>query len=280
MLTTLARGLLVVVVGWAALVVLAAVFQRQLIYLPDRRAPDPPPDVEEVALPTDDGLELTAWYLRPDGEEPPVTTVLVAPGNAGNRGLRLPLARGLTARGHAVLLLDYRGYGGNPGRPTEDGLAADARAARDALLARDGSDADRLAYLGESLGTGVVAALAADDAPGPPPVAVVLRSPFTELADVGAGAFPFLPVRTLLRDRYPVVDDLAEVEVPVLVVAGERDRVVATPRSLEVADALEAALVTVPGADHNDRVLLDGAVYLDAVDEHLRAALAQRREGT
>lgn len=280
MLSTLARGLLVVVVGWAALVVLAAVFQRQLIYLPDRRAPDPPPDVEEVALTTDDGLELTAWHLGPDGDEPPVTTVLVAPGNAGNRELRLPLARGLAARGHAVLLLDYRGYGGNPGRPSEDGLAADARAARDALLARDEVDAERLAYLGESLGTGVIAALAADDAPGPPPVAVVLRSPFRELAEVGASAMPILPVRTLLRDRYPVLDDLADVEVPVLVVAGERDRVVPTDQSLAVADELDAALVTVPGADHNDRVLLDGDRYLDAVDEHLRRAVDQRRDGT
>jgi uncharacterized protein len=267
------RAVLVVVVAWALVVVLAALFQRQLIYLPDRSSPPTPAGVEEVAIVTEDGLTLTAWFVPAAG--PAVSTVLVAPGNAGNRGLRLPLATGLAARGHAVLLLDYRGYGGNPGRPSEDGLVADARAALAHLDTRADVEPERIVLLGESLGTGVVAGLlgrdrAAGEADGTP---VVLRSPFTELADVGRSAYPFLPVRTLLRDRFPVVEDLRGHPGPVLVIAGDRDRIVPTALSRRVAAALDAPFEAIAGADHNDRALLDGDDYLDAVDRFVREAL-------
>jgi uncharacterized protein len=272
------RVVLVVVAAWALVVGLAALFQRQLIYLPDRSSPAAPPGVEAVALATEDGLTLTAWFVPAAG--PPVSTVLVAPGNAGNRGLRLPLATGLAARGHAVLLLDYRGYGGNPGRPSEDGLVADARAALAHLDAREDVDPDRIVLLGESLGTGVVAGLVGGTGSSPSgsgvsvaDVPLVLRSPFTELADVGRAAYPFLPVRTLLRDRFPVIEDLRGHPGPVLVVAGDRDRIVPSALSRQVATALDAPFEAIAGADHNDRALLDGDAYLDAVDRFVRAVL-------
>ena len=243
--------------------VLAWVFQRQLLYLPDTAEPAAPDDVEAVTLTTADGLELTAWFL---GVDDPVSTVLVTPGNAGNRDLRLPLARGLQERGHQVLLLDYRGYGGNPGSPDQDGLLADAAAAHDHLVARDDVDPDRLVHLGESVGTGVAAGTSAQR----PPAAVVLRSPFPELADAAASAYPFLPVRTLLRDRLPVTGALQPLDLPVLVVAGTADRIVPFDLSEQVAADLDAQLLALDGVDHNDRELLDGARYLDAVDGFLR----------
>ena len=270
MLAAAGRILLVLGGAWLALVVLAAVFQRSLIYLPDGAAPAPPEDVEVVALTTEDGLELTAWLLAPEGgPSEAASTILLAPGNAGNRAGRVPTARGLVERGHAVLLLDYRGYGGNPGDPSEAGLVADARAARDHLDARDDVDSARIVYLGESIGTAVVAALATER----PPAALVLRSPFPELADVGRSAYPFLPIRTLLRDRHPTLEHLASVEAPMLVVAGERDRIVPTRLSRAVAEATGAELVVVPDAGHNDAELFVGARFLDAVDEHVRGVV-------
>jgi uncharacterized protein len=258
----------VVVVGvWLVLVVLATLFQRQLIYLPAASEPAPPTDVEEVALTTDDGLELTAWFLP---VEDSTSTVLVTPGNAGNRELRLPLARGLNDRGHAVLLLDYRGFGGNDGSPSEEGLRSDARAARAHLDARDDVDDRRIAYLGESIGTGVASGLATEV----PPVALVLRSPFPELADVGRDVYPFLPIRLLLREDYPVADHLEAYDGPVLVIAGDADRIVSPELSREVAEVAGAELVVIPGADHNALGLLAGDRYLDAVDAHLRRAVA------
>jgi uncharacterized protein len=256
-------------VVWSLLVVLAAVFQRQLIHLPDTSVPSPPPDVEAVELRTDDGLTLVGWFLATEAE--PVSTVLVAPGNAGNRELRLPLARGLVARGHAVLLLEHRGYGGNPGSPSEAGLRADAAAARAHLEARDDVDAERIVHLGESLGSAVVAGLSVDA----PAAAVVLRSPFPSLVEVGRHHYRFLPVGTLLRDRFPTAEHLDRVEAPVLVVAGGADGIVPLDLSREVAVGADAQLEVVPGADHNDRALLDGDRYLDAVDAFVRRAIGE-----
>lgn len=270
---SIARGVLsllaILAVVWLAVMVLAWVFQRQLIYLPDRSPPSLPPalDVEEVTLTTEDGLVLGAWFVP--AVDDPVSTVLVAPGNAGNRSHRMLLAAGLSDRGHSVLLLDYRGYGGNAGRPDEPGLVTDARAAHDHLVARPDVDPERIVYLGESLGSGVVAALASER----PPAGLALRSPFPSLADVGAHHYPFLPVRTLLRDRHATTRHLAAYDGPVLVVAGGADTIVPTALSRQVAAAADATYVEVPGADHNDRELLDGSMYLDAVDALAREAV-------
>jgi pimeloyl-ACP methyl ester carboxylesterase len=187
--------------------------------------------------------------------------VLVAPGNGGNRVGRAGLAHELSRRGLAVLLMDYRGYGGNPGSPSEEGLAADAVAATDALAAL-GYPPQRTIYFGESLGTGVVAALQAKR----PPAGMVLRSPFTELADVGAHHYPLLPVRLLLRDRFPVVEQLSSSPVPVSVVYGDSDSVVPTALSATVADSAVRLVerVVIPGADHNDAVMF-GPLVADAV---------------
>ena len=143
---------------------------------------------------------LGAWFVPAAGSADTGMAVLVVPGNGGNRVDRAEFAEGARRRGLAVLLVDYRGYGGNPGTPSEDGLAADADAAVGALTEL-GYPPDRTVYFGESLGSGVVAALQVRH----PPAGVVLRSPFTELADVGAHHYPWLPVRALLRDRFPVV---------------------------------------------------------------------------
>ena len=111
--------------------------QRRLIYFPFPaqvpRAEAVVASAREVTLRTADDLELGAW-LVPAGEPDRGVAVLVANGNAGNRSLRAPLARALASAGLAVLLFDYRGYGGNPGRPSEQGLARDIRAARRFLV--------------------------------------------------------------------------------------------------------------------------------------------------
>jgi pimeloyl-ACP methyl ester carboxylesterase len=252
----LGSGVLVLVLLGGTVLAMFWGFQRQLIYFPDP-APVPPadevlPGATDVMLRTDDGLELGAWFVPADPARDTGFVVLAAPGNGGNRASRAGLAEELSRRGLAVLLMDYRGYGGNPGRPSEDGLAADADAAVDRLR-HLGYPADHTIYYGESLGAGVVAALHTRH----PPAGMVLRSPFTDLADVGSHHYPFLPVRALLRDRYPVVDHLAESEVPVTVVYGEHDSVVPTELSVRVADLAPSLVerVVIEGADHNDPVM-------------------------
>lgn len=255
-----------------AVVLLALVWttQRRLIYLPLGAPTEAPPGVETVAVRTDDGLDLAAWFVPATASRDPAvprgTTVLVLHGNGGSRADRLPLAHALTRAGLDVLLLDYRGYGGNPGSPTEEGLAADARAAHRHLVAgqRDGGrgvDPARLTVFGESLGAAVAARLARERPVG----ALVLRSPFTALADVGAVHYPFLPVRLLLRDRFPVTEHVAGITVPVAVVAGPADEIVPVTQSRAVAESARATYVEVPGALHNDPVLTHGPPVVDAV---------------
>ncbi|GCE36679.1 hypothetical protein Rhow_003283 [Rhodococcus wratislaviensis] len=140
----------------AVLIAAAWVLQRKLIYYPDS-TPVPPAGrliagAEDVTLTTSDGLELGAWYVPPAVGEPRMT-VLVAAGNAGNRADRALLASDLAAAGFATLLFDYRGYGGNPGHPSEEGLALDVRAARRHLVDERRVPPERLLYFGESLGT-------------------------------------------------------------------------------------------------------------------------------
>ena len=262
------RWLLVVALLVGVVIGLLWAFQRQLIYLPDSSRVPPAGDVIEgardVTLHTEDGLELGAWFVPAEGAR---VAVLVAPGNGGNRQSRAGLAEELRDRGLAVLLLDYRGYGGNPGSPSEDGLAADADAAVEALDEL-GFPPERTIYFGESLGTGVVAALQVRR----PPAGLVLRSPFPELADIAAHHYPFLPVRRLLRDRFAVIENLSSSNVPVTVIYGDDDSVIPPKFSARVADEAPSLVerVVIRGAGHNDPVMF-GARIAEIV-----ARLAQR----
>ncbi len=243
-------------------------FQRRLIYLPSQRLADLPAWVEDVGYETADGLTLRAWFLPvPDA----TATVLVFNGNAGNRSGRLPLADALRERGFAVLLVDYRGYGGNPGRPSETGLASDARAALSYALSRPEVDPSRIAYFGESLGAAVALRLASED----PPAGLILRSPFSSLAAVASVHYPFLPNSWLLRDHYPNIELIADVDVPVLVIAGSADRIVPLEQSRALFDAARRPhrFVTVEGADHNDWALLAGEESVEAITAFLAAVL-------
>lgn len=232
--------------------------QRRLLYFP-AGAPPPVqevlPGAEAVALATDDGLTLEAWWLAGGP-----TAVVVLPGNAGNRAGRAPLARDLAKLGFSVLLVDYRGYGGNPGSPTEDGLVADGRAAR--AWAQDREQVRDVVLFGESLGAGVAVAIAVEQ----PPAALVLRSPFTSVVDVARAHYGFVPA-AFVRDRFASVDHVAEVSAPMLVLATENDEVVPFEQSQRLAQAAgdDAELVRITASGHNDPALLHGDELVEAI---------------
>ncbi|MFO7549714.1 MAG: alpha/beta hydrolase [Acidimicrobiia bacterium] len=254
--------LVVAVVG---LLLLLWLGQRRLIYLPSHALPDPAtvlPHAEEVLLETDDGLELGAWFVPATGD-PVGATVVVFNGNAGNRADRAQLAAKLGAHGLNTLLVDYRGYGGNPGRPSERGLMADGRAAVTHVAGRPDVDPDRLVYFGESLGAGVAIGLALER----PPAILILRSPFSSLPEVASVHYPLLPTSWLLRDRYPNEEQIAEVRVPVLVVAGSRDAVVPEEQSRRVFEAAPdpKRYLLIEAADHNDAALAWGDQMIEEV---------------
>lgn len=267
------RRRLAVVVAIVALVttgLLAVLWstQRRLIYYP---TPGPVPSAasvlpvgQDVELTTDDGMRLGAWYFP----GPRRSAVLVFNGNGGDRSVRAPLAVALNRMGLSVLLFDYRGYGGNPGRPSEAGLAADARAAQEWLAGR--RDVDRIAYFGESLGAAVAVGLAVEK----PPAALVLRSPFTSLGDVGAIHYRWLPVRRLLLDRYPSIERIPSLTAPLLVIAGDRDDIVPATLSRQLYEAAPQPKqwLLVRGAGHNDPVFLDGSQMLGQIERFFAQA--------
>lgn len=261
---------LVVVACGLAVSLLALVWagQRRLIYFPFGRVPLPASvglaDAEQVTFTTADGVTLRGWYVpaATSADTPATCTMIVFNGNAGNRAYRAPLALAFRARGVALLLFDYRGYGDSAGSPDERGLTHDARAARAYVQARPDVDAARIVYFGESLGAAVAVELAIAHTP----MALVLRSPFTSMADVGRVHYPILPVGLLLRDRFASIERIADVRAPLLVIAGDGDGIVPLAQSRTVYDAATSPkqFVVVEGADHNDADLVAGPVVVAA----------------
>lgn len=262
-----ALSLAVVLVAIAAAVWL---LQRKLIYFPSPQVPDPRSiglqGVTQVTFPTTDGLTLHGWFVTRTAS--PEAVVLVFNGNAGNRAHRASFADALARHGHAVFLFDYRGYGGNPGSPSETRLRLDARAARTYLLSRPDVDPGSLVYFGESLGTAVAVELASVHSPA----GLILRSPFTSLTAVGQHHYRWLPVGWLLRDRFATLDRLPRIHTPLLVIAGDRDSIVPISQSRQVFEAANEpkSLLVVPHADHNDSALFDGRMMISRIAEFLR----------
>jgi len=220
-MTTLKWLLLIVALAYGGLLALMYVFQRALMYFPDSARTPPAAaglaQAEEMTLTSTDGEKLIAWHVRPQRTEP---VVIYFQGNAGALDLRAERFKWLIADGTGLVALSYRGYGGSTGMPSEAGLISDAAAAYDFAAAR--YPVERIVLWGESLGTGVAIALAAEREIG----GLILDAPFTSIADVGAAAYPFVPVRLFIKDAFHSDERIAHVKAPVLVLHGERDRVV------------------------------------------------------
>lgn len=197
-----------------ALVCLAMfLLQRSLQYFPDRSPMDPAaaglPQAHAQTLATADGERLAAWWVAPRDDRAPV--YLYLHGNGAHLHARAARFAHLVADGAGLLAPSWRGYGGSTGSPTEAGLHADARAAYDALRAR-GVAPERILLYGESLGSTVAVMLAAER----PVRALLLDSAFGSALDVAARAYPWLPVRWLLRDTYRADLAAPRITVPVL----------------------------------------------------------------
>ena len=246
-MNALLRILLVLGVAYAMLVVLMFSLQRSMLYFPDRTTPSATmlavvglrawPDISDMrgAL----GVETLA---------PVNGTVIVWHGNAGAAWQRSYYVDALHALGFRVLLAEYPGYGGRAGEPSEAEIVADAQETLRRAYAEFGAPI----YLwGESLGAGVVAAVASE--PSAPVAGVVLLTPWDSLTDLAQHLYPFLPVRWLLRDRYDSVRNLAGVTVPVVVVIAEQDEIIPLAHSQRLYESIAAPKQRwlLPGASHN-----------------------------
>jgi fermentation-respiration switch protein FrsA (DUF1100 family) len=235
--------------GYLGLAALMYVAQRAMMYFPEiaRTAPAAAgfAQAEEVVLDTADGEKVIVWHVPPRGGEP---AVLYLHGNGGALQHRIPRFRKLVADGVGLVALSYRGYAGSTGHPTEAGFINDGRAAYDFAVAR--YPAARIAVWGESLGTGVAIALAAEK----PVAKLLLQAPFTSAVDVASAAYWFLPVRFLMKDQFRSDERIGKVTAPVLILHGERDTTVPIASGERLYQMIRGRkqLVRFPAGGHNN----------------------------
>ncbi len=236
------------VLALATLAVAAGVllyFNQQRLFYPTPR------DYPQAALPgfrlieteTTDGLRLTAMY-RP--AQPGQRTIMFFHGNGDNLEGAAFAMRGLATEGLGVLLVEYRGYGGNPREPNEAGFYADGEAAM-RWLANAGVTPAQTIIIGNSIGSGPATEMAVRH----PVAALILVSGFSSLPDVAASHVRWLPVRWMVRDQYRNAAKIGQVEGAILVLHGDHDTLVPVDNARRLrAGNLRSALTIVPGAGH------------------------------
>jgi fermentation-respiration switch protein FrsA (DUF1100 family) len=266
-LMVVAAVLICLYLGIAAILYVA---QRSMMYFPETVHTTPAqaglPEAQEVSLTAADGVRIIAWYAAPRDDKP---VILYFHGNGGALRYRVDRFRKIIGDGIGLVAIEYRGYGGSNESPSETGLIADGEAAYAFAAAR--YQAQQLVLWGESLGSGVAVALAAEKSVG----RVILEAPFTSAAAVAATRYWYLPVRLLMKDQYRSDERIGKVTAPVLILHGMHDHVVPFAmgeRMFELTKAPKHIVRFIDG-DHED---LDANGALHAVGRFLAGELDER----
>lgn len=265
------QTVLFVTIAYVALTVVVFLRQPSLIYypnMPSREVTGTPDQVgltyEPVEFTTDDGVRLDGWFLPAKQQR---GVLLFFHGNAGNISHRLDSLRIFHDLGLSTFIFDYRGYGRSEGKTSEEGTYRDAEAAWRYLTVERGIPAQSIVYFGRSLGASVAAHLAMKNTPN----ALILESAFTSAPDMGARAYPFLPVRWLVRFQYNTREYLKSVTVPVLIVHSPQDEIIPFENGRELfASANEPKRFLEIRGGHNEGFQLSGKNYVNAIDSFLR----------
>ncbi len=233
---------------------------------------------QDIYFNASDGIRLNAWFFPANADSPRRRfAMLVCHGNGGNISHRLDLCRVLLGAGVNVLVFDYRGYGRSEGRLSEEGTYRDAQAAY-AWLRQQGFAPENIIAFGESLGGGIASELAVREAVG----GLVLQSTYTNIADIGAELFPWLPVRWLNTIKYDTVKKLARVRAPLLVMHSRNDGLIGYHHAEKnFAAANEPKMFWEINGEHNNSLALDQGRWIEGVGNFLRlveAAQLKERE--
>jgi uncharacterized protein len=240
--------LVVVVACYLGIVALMYFTQRAMMYFPEAARTSPAdagfPEAEEVVLESG-GERVIAWHVAPRGDNP---VVLYFHGNGGALRYRVDRFRALTADGTGLVALSYRGYAGSTGTPSEAGLLSDAAAAY--AFAASRYRPDKIVIWGESLGSGVAVATAAEKSIA----RLVLEAPFASTVEIAAHAYPFIPVRWLMKDQFRSDLRIGKVTAPVLVLHGDADTVIPIASGERLYGLIKGPkrFVRFPGGGHED----------------------------
>ena len=248
----IARLLIELACIYAFVLVVLFVFQRHMEYFPDPQAVGNPAQAgvaekQSVQVTTEDGLNLVAWFAPPKQKNGKI--VVFFHGNAGNITLRAAKAKLFMSHGYGVFLCEYRGYGGNPGDPSEQGLYSDGRAGLSWLM-NQGYKPEQFVIYGESVGSGIAVQMASEIHPK----YLILEAAFSSAADVAKGSMVGIPVDLLMQDRYDSAAKIGKIKTRLLMVHGTSDVVVPIGygRKLFLAANQPKHFFTIAGGGHND----------------------------
>jgi len=197
-------------------------YQRNLMYHPDENnysGDQLSVDIKEVKIDTDDKINLLGWYHEKDLKKN--KTILFFHGNAGSLENRIHKLNHFRDMNVNFLIIAWRGFSGNKGKPSEKGLYKDGISAINWLLNK-GVKQENIIIYGESLGTGVATHLAQNKNFA----GIVLETPFTSMIDAAKNFYPYIPVGLLLKDKFDNKSKIKNINVPVLIMHGEADQIV------------------------------------------------------
>lgn len=249
-----------IVILYVLMLLLLVSCQRSMVFHPNEEKPtlaqyNATEIAHEVNVTTEDNLTLHGWaFDKPQGKY----LMVYFHGNAGHFGGRTHDARMFNDLGYPVILTEYRGFGGNPGKPTEEGFYKDARAW--ISWAKETYPNKEIVLYGESLGTGVSSKMAAEyDLAG-----VILEVPFTSVTDVAQDRYWYFPVRLLVFDKFDTLSRIKQIEEPILIMGGEQDQVVPGEHARIIFDAANEpkTLYFEPRSDHFQIYDYDGLKYV------------------
>ena len=254
------------------------VVDRSFIYFPSREIEATPGDVglefEDVRFQASDGVALHGWFVAGRGD----ATLVWFHGNGGNIGHRVGNIRELVERLQiSIFIFDYRGYGRSEGSTYEEGTYLDAESAITYVRSRGDVDPEKTIYFGRSLGCAVAAEMAIKY----PPRALICESGFTSVRAMTKSVYPFLPgLQLLVTTKYDTLSKIAWVDVPVMVLHGDRDEIVPFSMSRELFDAAKGPkrFYTIEGAGHNDTYYVGGPDYFEALREFVDEVIGEQRE--
>lgn len=219
-----------IILAYFVIILFVYLYQRSLLYHPSENNYLNNKinfSYEEIFIETDDNIKLKSWFIEKDLKK--FKTILLFHGNAGNLFNRVYKLNELNKLDLNILLISWRGFSGNKGKPTEKNLYHDAREAVKWLNSLGINNKDIILY-GESLGTGVATELGKKNIFG----GIILESPFTSIAKAAKIYYPYLPINLVLKDRYDSIEKIQSITVPILIMHGKKDNIVPQKMGLEL----------------------------------------------
>ncbi len=249
--------------GFIAITLLLYLFQDRMIFFPQPTAPGTRDRYAPFAITLRHGdVNLTGWFFK-DRIGPNSPLIVYYGGNAEDIALNFADLDRFAAG--SFLFMNYRGYGGSDGRPSEQSLCTDALFVLDSILKTEGIDPSHVILMGRSLGSGVAVHVTARRKVG----GVILVTPFDSLTNVARAHYPIFPVRLMLRHRFDSASLAPEIHTPALFLIAANDQVVPVrlAHHLETVWGGKTRFVTVADTDHNS--IETSAVYWEAINTFL-----------